>query len=406
MSKTRSIRTRRFIAKYIRYLELFSYLLIFIIGSLIIAAFTWEIDMIEKGSPASLVPTKIEISSEEQCKIISIEVVDSAEVFKGQALAIIDTENEKGKLLKASVDGMVLIGDNEIGDQINAGEKIITLVDFNRLYSEMNFSQKNSFLCQPGQKGEIEVIAEQDFETVISFKYDVKPNVPFVGGKADFYSQEHSKDLRKLINNNLMGSALLSQEDAKNGALPLEVTKINYISIENDIKPNDSDIMDGNYYLSESFRFRPLEVRVVSGEQNANIRILNFEDSLNKVINEFIKTNFSGNRYGNSSYNYRIDEILDKDVFVTVETSKDMGSWDWDNMPNGAPFLIPNKSSKSSKYIKRINRTFKGKLELVKPPSDLIEVVKKYYIQGNSLQVKGKLIVGKTTFAMLLFKKN
>ena len=119
MSKTRSIRTRRFIAKYIRYLELFSYLLIFIIGSLIIAAFTWEIDMIEKGSPASLVPTKIEISSEEQCKIISIEVVDSAEVFKGQALAIIDTENEKGKLLKASVDGMVLIGDNEIGDQIN-----------------------------------------------------------------------------------------------------------------------------------------------------------------------------------------------------------------------------------------------------------------------------------------------
>ena len=406
MSKTRSIRTRRFIAKYIRFLELFSYLLIFIIGSLIIAAFTWEIDMIEKGSPASLVPTKIEISSEEQCKIISIEVVDSAEVFKGQVLAIIDTENEKGKLLKASVDGMVLIGDNEIGDQINAGEKIITLVDFNRLYSEMNFSQKNSFLCQPGQKGEIEVIAEQDFETVISFKYDVKPNVPFVGGKADFYSQEHSKDLRKLINNNLMGSELLSQEDAKNGALPLEVTKINYISIQNDIKPNDSDIMDGNYYLSESFRFRPLEVRVVSGEQNANIRILNFEDSLNKVINEFIKINFSGNRYGNSSYNYRIDEILDKDVFVTVETSKDMGSWDWDNMPNGAPFLIPNKSSKSSKYIKRINRTFKGKLELVKPPSDLIEVVKKYYIQGNSLQVKGKLIVGKTTFAMLLFKKN
>ena len=132
MSKIRSIRTRRFIAKYIRYLELFSYLLIFTIGSLIIAAFTWKIDMVEKGSPASLVPTKIEISSEEQCKIISIGVVDSAEVFKGQALAIIDTENEKGKLLKASVDGMVLIGDNEIGDQINAGEKIITLVDFNR----------------------------------------------------------------------------------------------------------------------------------------------------------------------------------------------------------------------------------------------------------------------------------
>ena len=406
MSKTRSIRTRRFIAKYMWYLEIFSYILIIIIGSLIIFAFTWEIDMVEKGSPASLVPTKIEISSEEQCKIISIEVVDSAEVFKGQALAIIDTENEKGKLLKASVDGMVLIGDNQIGDQIDAGEKIITLVDFSRLYSEMDFLQKNSFLCQPGLRGEIEVIAEQDFETILSFKYDVKPNIPFAGKKADFFSQKHTKGLRKLVNDNLMGSKLLSQEDAKKGALPLEVTKINYISIGNDIKPNDSDIMNGNYILSESFRFRPLEVRVVSGKQNANIRILKFEDSLNEDINEFIRTNFGGNRYGNSSYNYTIDEILDKDIFVTVETSQDMGSWDWENMPNGAPFLIPNKRYKSSKHLKRINRIFKGRLELVKPPSDLIEVVKKYYMEGNSLQVKGKLIVGKITFAMLLFKKN
>ena len=93
-AEIRSLRWRRFIAKYVTYLEIFAYAMVVIVGTALIVAWTYRVDVTADSKDGNLKALEHDIKAANECVVLRLPVPDKAKVKKGQVVAEVCTDPE------------------------------------------------------------------------------------------------------------------------------------------------------------------------------------------------------------------------------------------------------------------------------------------------------------------------
>lgn len=86
MKNIKSMRLRRFIAEYIRYLEILAYALVVLVGVGVAAAWSWRVNVTAASKDGDLKPFEHEVKAAERCAVVALAVEDKTDVRKGDVI--------------------------------------------------------------------------------------------------------------------------------------------------------------------------------------------------------------------------------------------------------------------------------------------------------------------------------
>lgn len=92
MKTIRNMRLRRFVAKYIRYLEILAYALVLAVGAGVIAAWSWRVEVTADSAAGDIKAYEYELETEEECIVVDLPVEDKTHVSKDDVVAGICTD--------------------------------------------------------------------------------------------------------------------------------------------------------------------------------------------------------------------------------------------------------------------------------------------------------------------------
>ncbi|MBT3374519.1 MAG: hypothetical protein HN742_37655 [Lentisphaerae bacterium] len=92
MKTIKNMRLRRFIAKYIRYLEILAYAFVLLVGGGVVAAWSWKVDVTARSKDGDLKPFQHEVQTELECVVIDVLVEDESNVVADQVIAVVCTD--------------------------------------------------------------------------------------------------------------------------------------------------------------------------------------------------------------------------------------------------------------------------------------------------------------------------
>lgn len=503
----KSLRWRRFIAKYVTYLEIFAYAMVLVVGTGLIVAWTYKVDVTADSKDGTLKALEYDVTLDKQCVIVRLPVPDKTDVREGQVVAEVctdptfisrhqtmervrsalaslqgmaasvtatpgeqalmrqlevklvawdKTDTPSRQQLKAPAHGTLWLGACTTSTVYAPDRKIMGIRDFSTLEASLAFEARNAHACRPGQPGHIEVNAEQTFETLVRLDTDLVPWVPVAGSRLSQFSTIADEQIRSLLTDAVKGRLLLDRDKAKTHDFPLSAKTLNNIKVIVSGKPRKGPPVGvaatTTALVSQDFRAQTLRAVCTKGKHQADVTLLDVDAA--QKAKKYVKPNPKGKgptQTGKGSTPSPQDKsnagsrpksameklrsilhrrLLDRpmsidgkthhihgrldDLVVNIKLTTEMADQDWPikDRPTGyARSELPDVADRAgrdrgSKHVKCTKRTFTGTLRLIGPDPLLCERVKQLALEGKALKVKGKLIVGRTPFAMMLFRKN
>ncbi len=86
MKNIKSMRLRRFIAKYIQYLEVAAYCLVVVVGGGVAAAWLWKVEVTAGSIAGDLKPYEHSIACDAKCVVVALPCEDKTDVQEGQVV--------------------------------------------------------------------------------------------------------------------------------------------------------------------------------------------------------------------------------------------------------------------------------------------------------------------------------
>jgi len=458
----KSLRWKRFVAKYVRYLELWGYCNVIAVGVGVVAAWVVQVDVTAESKEGALVPCESPVRVGRDCVVLRFAVPDRTEVRKGDAVAEVTTDPDlvagfralaelrkalavlgkaggNGTLaaeraqLKAAVasragalenipadkrvrlsapcDGMLWRGDRRPLDFVPAGKNVAGVKDFDRLKVSLTFEKRNAELCRPGYRATVKIQPKQDFETLVRLDTDTSP-IPFHGLRQDRFSNlEGVKGVRPLLVRTLKGRGLLDADVKSEHDYPLPATGIGGITLLVGGGAEDGGGTGDAGLTPENFRGEELAGVVVDGKHLADYKIMGLEGELQQEVEGILREALEEKSIRRPDARYTVKKLSRITVNLSASGEMAMGRWDLAKRPGGvSPGEIPStteefRRGEGSGNVKLGKRRFVGTVRLLNPPEGLRSLVRRLTLQGHTLKVKGEVIVDTTRFAMRLFRK-
>lgn len=435
--KTQSLRTRRFIARYVKYLEIFGYGFVFAVATAI--AFLWftKTEDLVLSNAEPIKPHEYVLSPDEDILILEALVENKTDVTVGQPLfeisrdksqvsryrakqvieelegaldslatsssltsaerelqgvmrsatSVWEQELSRRETLTATHAGVILFEEEVVGTVVPKGDEIARILDFDDLRISAGLKGAAQRLARVGQLAHIEVITTYGDGEIL--RTDVDSPDWWSTGFAQFNDISDGQVTKQL--EEYFSGKLVAIEDDTVFALG-KVTKIDLHSTLN--VQNAGPLDPGEKIEAEPLNRIALTGTVIEGTHTAEFRIHTFPNEIQKEIQNTLQDRIVERQFDTGGLPLSVNEITDLSMIIEMDADEPENN---DMVQNGQ--MVNAENSK---------RSFKGVIRIDDPHPVLKAKVRELALLKKPIYIKAivKVVVGERRIAMLLFRKN
>lgn len=435
--KTQSLRTRRLIAKYVKYLEIFGYGFVFAVASII--AFLWftKTEDLVLSNAEQIKPHEYVLSPDEDVIVIEALVKNKTDVIIGQPLFEISrdkswvnrnrarqvAEELSGELdslatsssltsaerelqgvlssatygweqelpgsetLTATHPGVILFEEEIVGTVVPKGDEIARILDFDDLRISAGLKGAGQRLARVGQPAHIEVVTTYGDGEIL--RTDLDSPDSWSTGFAQFNDISDGQITRQL--EDYFSGKLAAIEDDTVFALG-KVTNIDLYSV---LSVQNAGPLDPREKIeAEPLNRIALTGTVIEGTHSAAFRIHTFPNEIQQEIQNTLQDRILERQFNAGGLPLSANEITDLSIIIEMDADEPE--------IDGTSLDVQMVDAENTK------RSFKGVIRIDDPHPLLKAKVRELALLKKPIYIKAivKVIVGERRIAMLLFRKN
>ena len=435
--KTQSLRTRRFIARYVKYLEIFGYGFVFTVVTII--AFLWfstTEDLVLSGAEP-IKPHEYVLSPDEDIIVIEALVKNKTDVIVGQPLfeisrdksqvnryrakqvaeelsGVLDSlatsssltsaerelqgvlrsaaygweqELPRRETLTATHAGVILFEEEIVGKIVPKGDEIARILDFDDLRISADLKGAGQKLVRFGQPAHIEVITTYGDGEILRTGVD-SPDSWGMGFAQfnDISDGQITKQLEKYFS-----GKLVAIEDDTVFALG----KVKLVDLHSVLSVQNAGPSDPKEKIeAEPLNRIALTGTVIEGTHSAEFRIHTLPDEIQQEIQNTLQERILERQFDTDGQPLSVREITDLSMIIEMDADEPENN---EMVLNGQ--MVDAENTK---------RSFSGVIRIDDPHPLLKAKVRELALLKNPIYIKAivKVIVGERRIAMLLFRKN
>ena len=435
--KTQSLRTRRFIAKYVKYLEIFGYGFVFAVAAAI--AFLWftKTEDLVLSNAEPIKPHEYVLSSDEDVIVIEALVENKTDVTIGQPLfeisrdqsqvnryrakqvaeelsgeldslaisssltlserelqgvlsssaSIWEQELPRRETLTATHAGVILFEKDVVGTVVPEGDEIARILDFDDLRISAGLKGAAQRLARVGQPAHIEVITTYGDGEIL--RTDVDSPDSWSTGFAQFNDISDGQVTKQLED---YFSGKTRRHRRRHDIRPRQGKNIDLHSTLNVQNAGPSD--PGEKIEAEPLSRITLTGTVIEGTHTAEFRIHTFPDEIQQEIQNTLQERVLERQFDTGGQPLSVNEITDLSMIIEMDTDEPEN--------DGTSQDIQMVDAEKTK------RSFKGVIRIDDPHPLLKAKVRELALLKKPIYIKAivKVVVGERRIAMLLFRKN
>ena len=435
--KTQSLRTRRFIARYVKYLEIFGYGFVFAVAVAI--AFLWftKTEDLVLSNAEPIKPHEYVLSLEEDIVVIEALVKNKTDVTIGQPLFEISrdksqvnryrakqvaeelsgeldslatsssltlSERELQGVMRSAVSGweqelsgretltathagVILFEEEIVGTVVPKGDEIARILDFDDLRISAGLKGAVQRLARVGQPAHIEVITTYGDGEIL--RTDIDSPDWWSTGFAQFNDISEGQITKQL--EDYFSGKLVAIEDDTIFALG-KVKKIDLHSVLN--VQNAGALDPGEKIEAEPLNRIVLTGTVIEGTHTAEFRIHTFPNEIQQEIQNTLQDRILERQFDTDGQPLSVNEITDLSMIIEMDADE--------------PEIDGTSLDVQMVDAEKTKRSFKGVIRIDDPHPVLKAKVRELALLKKPIYIKAivKVVVGERRIAMLLFRKN
>ncbi len=435
--KTQSLRTRRLIAKYVKYLEIFGYGFVFAVATAI--AFLWftKTEDLVLSNAEPIKPHEYVLSYDEDVIVIEALAENKTDVTIGQPLFEISrdksqvsryrakqvAEELEGALdslatsssltsaerelqgvmrsatsvweqefsgretLTATHAGVILFEEEIVGKVVEKGDEIARILNFDDLRISAGLKGAAQRLARVGQLAHIEVITTYGDGEIL--RTDVDSPDWWSTGFAQFNDISDGQVTKQL--EEYFSGKLVAIEDDTVFALG----KVKKIDLHSTLNVQNARPLDPEEKIeAEPLNRIALTGTVIEGTHTAEFRIHTFPNEVQQDIQNTLQDRILERQFDTGGQPFSVNEITDLSMIIEMDADEPENN---EMVQNGQ--MVDAEKTK---------RTFKGVIRIDDPHPVLKAKVRELALLKKPIYIKAivKVVVGERRIAMLLFRKN
>ena len=435
--KTQSLRTRRLIAKYVKYLEIFGYGFVFAVATAI--AFLWftKTEDLVLSNAEPIKPHEYVLSYDEDVIVIEALVENKTDVTVGQPLfeisrdksqvsryrakqvaeelegaldslatssSLTSTERElqgvmrsatsvweqelsRRETLTATHAGVILFEEEIVGKVVEKGDEIARILDFDDLRISAGLKGAAQRLARVGQLAQIEVITTYGDGEIL--RTDVDSPDWWSTGFAQFNDISDGQ-VSKQLEEYFSGKLVAIEDDTV-----FALGKVKKIDLHSTLNVQNAGPLDpGEKIEAEPLNRIALTGTVIEGTHTAEFRIHTFPNEIQQEIQNTLQDRIVERQFDTGGLPLSVNEITDLSMIIEMDADEPENN---EMVQNGQ--MVDAENSK---------RSFKGVIRIDDPHPVLKAKVRELALLKKPIYIKAivKVVVGERRIAMLLFRKN
>ena len=434
---TQSLRTRRLIAKYVKYLEIFGYGFVFAVATAI--AFLWftKTEDLVLSNAEPIKPHEYVLSPDEDIIVIEALVENKTDVTIGQPLfeisrdqaqvnryrakqvaeelsgeldslatsssltlserELLSTLRSSGSIweqglsgretLTATHSGVILFEEEIVGTVVPKGDEIARILDFDDLRISAGLKGAAQRLARVGQPAQIELITTYGDGEIL--RTDLDSPDWWSTGFAQFNDISDGQVTKQL--EAYFSGKLVTIEDDTIFALG----KVKKIDLHSTLNVQNAGPLDpGEKIEAEPLSRIALTGTVIEGTHTAEFRIHTFPNEIQQEIQNTLQDRIVERQFDTGGLPLSVNEITDLSMIIEMDADEPENN---EMIQNGQ--MVDAENSK---------RSFKGVIRIDDPHPVLKAKVRELALLKKPIYIKAivKVVVGERRIAMLLFRKN
>jgi hypothetical protein len=440
MTEVRKRWMRRFVARYIAYLEVFGYIFVATVIAAVGVLFFVRVDDVSQAYSTPVIkPYEHAVTVKGDALVLSILVRHHQDVREGQPLAeicvepawvrryqaaqhsdslvaaldgtasrrtlTVDEEALRVSLHHASAQwkarlsgmprvllhaphgGVVAVNEGLVGRVIPGKKEIVKVLDFDDLRIATDLRGANLAYARVGQPTKSEILMTYGNGEILRVDFDRSGQWRWTKRHGQYNSVADGK-VADLIRGFLSGHAVTMEEDTL-----FAVTDVTEVDLQGILGARDAPAGEG----IDSEPFGEVEVRghVVEGEHTAKIRVLDLPDTLQARVRdallERLQTKVLRSTDGVA---FTVDDVRNLEITLTTVASDEK--------------LTPPQLGAPPVTGEKVERKFIFETRLDDPPEALKAKVRELALTDDPTYIKTKteVVVGQRRIAMLLFRKD
>ena len=435
--KTQSLRTRRFIAKYVKYLEIFGYGFVFAVATII--AFLWftKTEDLVLSNAEPIKPHEYVLSSDEDVIVIEALVKNKTDVTIGQPLFEIsrdksqvnryrakqvveelegaldslaisssltlserelqgvmrsatsawEQELSQREILTATHAGVILFDEEVVGTVVEKGDEIARILDFDDLRISAGLKGAVQRLARVGQPAHIEVITTYGDGEIL--RTDVDSPDSWGTGFAQFNDISDGQ-ITKQLEEYFSGKLVAIEDDTV-----FALGKVKKIDLHSGLNVQNAGPLDSREKIeAEPLNRIALTGTVIEGTHTAEFRIHTFPNEIQQEIQNTLQDRILERQFDTGGQPFSVNEITDLSMIVEMDADE--------------PEIDGTNLDVQMVDAEKTKRTFKGVIRIDDPHPVLKAKVRELALLKKPIYIKAivKVVVGERRIAMLLFRKN
>ena len=435
--KTQSLRTRRFIAKYVKYLEIFGYGFVFMVTAII--AFLWFTkteDLVLSGAEP-IKPHEYVLSPDEDVIVIEALVENKTDVTIGQPLfeisrdksqvnryrarqvaeelsgeldslaisssltlserellstlrssaSVWEQELSQRETLTATHAGVILFEKEVVGTAVEKGDEIARILDFDDLRISAGLKGAVQRLARVGQPAHIEVITTYGDGEIL--RTDIDSPDSWSTGFAQFNDISDGQ-ITKQLEEYFSGKLVAIEDDTV-----FALGKVKKIDLHSGLSVQNAGPSDpGEKIEAEPLNRIALTGTVIEGTHTAEFRIHTFPNEIQQEIQNTLQDRILERQFDTGGLPLSVNEITDLSMIVEMDADE--------------PEIEGTNLDVQMVDAEKTKRSFSGVIRIDDPHPVLKAKVRELALLKKPIYIKAivKVVVGERRIAMLLFRKN
>ncbi len=436
--KTQSLRTRRFIARYVKYLEIFGYGFVFTVVAII--GFLWfstTEDLVLSGKAEPIKPYEYVLSPDEDILVLEALVKNKADVITGQPLfeisrdesqvsryrakqvaeelsGVLDSlatsssltlserelqgamrsaaygweqELSRRETLTATHAGVILFEEEIAGKIVLKGDEIARILDFDDLRISADLKGAGQKLVRFGQPAHIEVVTTYGDGEIL--RTDVDSPDSWGMGFAQFNDISDGQ-ITKQLEKYFSGKLVAIEDDTV-----FALGKVKLVDLHSVLSVQNAGPSDPKEKIeAEPLNRIVLTGTVIEGTHSAEFRIHTFPNEIQQEIQNTLQERILERQFDTGGQPLSVREINDLSMIMEMDADEPENN----EMVLNGQMVDAENTKRSFSCVTRID-----------DPHPLLKAkVRELILLKNPIYIKAhiKVIVGERRIAMLLFRKN
>lgn len=379
--RPRSMRVRRFFAKYMRWVLIGGYAFVILSLAGLVASFVIAVDQTvstKGGDPASVQFAVIEVKSGEGVLIRRRLVQSGEEVRAGQPIAEISSTNGEATL-EAERAGTLYWTKDGLESAAPKDKVLAWIADRSRLQAKATVRGESIAQAAEGQ-----VVRLSLWDPVKDNKAVMRINANVDGRAVDMVSESVLGDAeRAALAEELKGLPFRMRRDRT-----LKVTGVEMLEVE--IDGHGSKAASPGQVLADPPRDLVVSGRVTRGKHKGKVQLANLPDKTRRAVQEMVNRAVEGKSLelpGNGAIQLERDEQMSVVIQASLEG-------------DGAGF----QAGQEGPLVVPLERTFEVEIDIPMSPW-LAEAIHRANLRGEPLRAQADVVTGQRSLAFQLLRR-